>query len=59
MPAVLVSHSSVSLNSPSFIDDATIASPTISPITAPAAPDWQSPAFAAPTAQPNKACEAL
>ena len=53
MPAVLVSHSSVSLNSPSFIDDATIASPTISPITAPAAPDWQSPAFAAPTAQPS------
>ena len=30
------------------------SSATISPITAPAAPDWQSPAFAAPTAQPSK-----
>ena len=35
------------------------SSATISPITPPNAPDWQSPAFATPTAQPSKACDAL
>ena len=60
VPAVLVSHSSVSLNSPSFIKDLPAASAITSPITAPPnAPEAQSPDFAAPTAQPSKACETL
>ena len=35
------------------------SSATISPTTPPNAPEAQSPAFAAPTAQPSKACDAL
>ena len=36
-----------------------ISSPIISPTTPPNAPEAQSPDFAAPTAQPSKACETL
>ena len=36
-----------------------ISSPIISPTTPPNAPEAQSPDFAAPTAQPSKACKTL